>query len=330
MLLALLADIHGNLPALEAVLFDLQRYKPDAVYLVGDQINRCPWHNEVLDLLEDLGWLAIYGNHELIIGRINTPQNQPPFTDPKRFPTLWWTQSQLKEHHLQAIRRLPAEYTIRSESLPEIYLTHGIPGNPYRGILPEDSDAKIWGDLHTWRQLAPGELIVCAHTHRPLQRWLWRKFPEQDGVGDYSAYQGYYHPDEKRERELVRLGDGAGLHEPFRQLLVLNPGSVGMPYNGDPRAQYLLLRAREGKWQPIFRRIEYNRRKLRRAFAESSMHNEIGPEVELHLRTALTGLPWSSDFTFWLSRQPAEVQMDAASAVPIYLSLHGPGRWSFG
>jgi predicted phosphodiesterase len=43
MRLAFLADIHGNLPALEAVLRDLRRHAPDQVYLAGDLVNRCPW-----------------------------------------------------------------------------------------------------------------------------------------------------------------------------------------------------------------------------------------------------------------------------------------------
>ena len=72
MRVAFLADIHGNLPALEAVLRDLAHQAPDAVYLVGDQINRCPWNNEVLDLLaialdtDHLGWRDQIGEAKAI------------------------------------------------------------------------------------------------------------------------------------------------------------------------------------------------------------------------------------------------------------------------
>ncbi|MEZ4582430.1 MAG: metallophosphoesterase family protein [Caldilineaceae bacterium] len=109
--LAFLADIHGNLPALEAVLADVRAQSPDAVYLVGDQINRCPWHNEVLDLLDIYGWPAIAGNHELVIGIIGTPHNYPPFTDRNRFAVLWWTWETLAPRHLRAIRTLPSSST---------------------------------------------------------------------------------------------------------------------------------------------------------------------------------------------------------------------------
>ncbi len=282
MRLAFLADIHGNLPALEAVIADLDRQHVDGVYLVGDQINRCPWHNEVLDLLEDRGWPAIFGNHEYIIARIRTAENIPPFTNHSRFPTLWWTQSKLTEHHLAALRNLPAERNIDIDNLPSVYLTHGIPGNCSRGIFPEDADERIAAILTGVSQ----SYVVCAHTHRPLDRTVgrWR---------------------------------------------ILNPGSVGMPYNGDRRAQYLLLEAYHHDWQPRFRAVDYDWAALEQAFATSKMVEEIGPEAELHLRTALTGLPWSSDFSYWLGLQAHEVQQDLAAAVSRYLTEYGPSNWFF-
>jgi NAD(P)-dependent dehydrogenase (short-subunit alcohol dehydrogenase family) len=73
MRIAVLADIHGNLPALEAVIADLHTQAPDAVYLAGDQICRVPWHNEVMAIVREQGWPGIFGNHEWVIGRIGTP-----------------------------------------------------------------------------------------------------------------------------------------------------------------------------------------------------------------------------------------------------------------
>ncbi|MDQ3247748.1 MAG: metallophosphatase family protein [Chloroflexota bacterium] len=185
MRIAILADIHGNLPALEAALTDVQAQAPDAVYLAGDQINRCPWNNQVLDLLDSLGWPAIYGNHELVIGRLNTNVNPPPFTDRTRFIDLWWTQEQLYAHHLAAIRSLPAERTLHFAGTAPIRLLHGIPGNPFIGLLAEMSDQTI-GDL-----LAPvcEPVIVCAHTHRPLVRKVdrWQVF---NGGSVGASYNG--------------------------------------------------------------------------------------------------------------------------------------------
>src|SRR5688500_2755152 len=100
MRIAVLADIHSNLPALEAVHADLRGMAPDLVLLAGDQVNRCPWPNEVMALIEDEGWPAILGNHELVISNLGTPDGHPLFNDRQRFADLWWTLEELTPEHL--------------------------------------------------------------------------------------------------------------------------------------------------------------------------------------------------------------------------------------
>lgn len=282
MRLAFVADIHGNLPALEAVLADLQQQRPDAVYLVGDQVNRCPWNNEVIALVTDLGWPAVAGNHDLIIGMINTPENRPPFTNRVRFPTLWWTQAQLTEAHLTTLRQWPEELTVTLDGLPAIRVVHGVPGNAFVGILPEDSDEKI---RHFLTGMAE-PILVCGHIHRPLERTV-------------------------------------------DQWQVFNGGSVGIPYNGDPRAQYLLLDAVGQQWVPTFRRLAYDHSPIPQAFITSGMQAAVGAMAELHLRTVMSGEPWTSDFGHWLKFQSPELNNDMVRALALYLEQHGPGRWSF-
>lgn len=283
MRLAFLADIHGNLPALEAILIDLQQQKPDAVYLVGDQVNRCPWNNEVMAITTELAWPAIAGNHDIIVGAINTPQNRPPFTNQIRFPTLWWTQAQLAEQHLVTIRQWPADLQIRWEGLPSIRLIHGIPGNAFVGILPEDNEQKICQVLTDVEE----SVVVCGHVHRPLARQVdrWQLF---------------------------------------------NGGSVGIPYNSDPRAQYLILDAVQQQWIPTFRRIDYDHSAIPAAFMDSGLHAAVGAIAELHLRTVMGGEPWTSDFGYWLRFQTPELNNNMSRAVELYLQEHGPGRWAFG
>jgi len=290
MRLAFLADIHGNLPGFEAVLADLARQSPDAVYLVGDQINRCPWNNEVMDLIDDLGWPAIQGNHELIVGVINTPHNWYPFTKRYRFPILWWTQEHLAARHLHTIRALPEALHIAIDSAPPIFMVHGVPGNPHVGFYPTIPDATI-------QEMLAGidePLVVCAHTHRPLDRQS----------------------------------------EPWR---ILNTGSVGLPYNGDPRAQYLLLDLVFGPegaaWRPTFRQVFYDHSVIPLAYKSSGIQEIGGAIAELALRTLMNGDPWSSDFGVWLRRRPPEQRPDNSAgmdaAVRVYLQECGPGRWAF-
>lgn len=282
MRLAFLADIHGNLPALEAVLADLHTQSVDGVYLVGDQISRAPWHNEVMDLLAEFDWPAIYGNHEWVIGRLGTPDNAPPFTDRERFSTLWWTMETLRLEHLQAVRRLPGELRIENGNAAAIRVFHGLPGNPFGGIFPFTLSEKVVESIRTVEE----GYIVAGHTHRPIER---------------------------------RIG----------RWCVFNGGSVGLPYNGDPRAQYLVLEWDGRAWQPEFRKVEFDRSTMRDAFVRSGMLQAAGATAELHVRTALTGEPWSSDFAWWLHEQPPASYSSMEKAVTTYLARHGPGRWAF-
>ena len=286
MRLAFLADIHSNLPALEAVVADLRDQAPDAIYLVGDQVNRCPWPNEVMDLLAAKGWPAILGNHDWVVGRIHRPELPAFFANRQRFRSMWWTGETLAPHHLDTLRALPAELRIDVADGPPIRLLHGIPGNSFVGLYPEASDETLLAQV----QAVAEPVIVSGHTHRPLAR----------RVGRWQLFNG---------------------------------GSIGLPYNEDPRAQYLLLdsatRKGERVWKPDFRRVGYDRDLLRPAFDRSGMMAATGVMGELHLRTALTGHAYSSDFAVWLRRQPAELQADLDQAVPLYLAQHGPGKWAF-
>lgn len=290
MRIALLADIHSNLLALEAVRRDLRQAAPDAVYLLGDQVNRCPWPNEVVELVSAEGWPAIYGNHDLVVRTLLTPEIIHPFDERPRFRCLWWTAETLTPGNMAALNTWPAERCIELPEGPPIRLLHGIPGNTFAGVTSETPPAgleRVFGEVTE-------PVVVVAHTHRQLDRVLER---------------------------------------PTGRLHIFNPGSVGMPYNEDPRAQYMVLDSvrKEGvvEWQPTFRRVDYDRDALRPAFVRSGMMAELGATAELHLRTALTGHAYSSDFGYWLKDQPREVREDPDAAVPVYLAQHGPGRWAF-
>lgn len=284
--LAFLGDIHGNLPALEAALADLRQQAPDAVYLLGDLVNRCPWNNEVMALLREQPWPSIQGNHDLVIGDLHTPASREPFTNRGRFPVIYWTWAHLESEYIQYLRQLPEELVIAFEGAPAIRLFHGVPGNPFEGIYPETDDATIEETFTPF----PEPVIICGHTHRPLERGVNGK-------------------------------------------VIFNGGSIGLPYNSDPRAQYMLLdlvnRQNGPTWQPVFRQVEYDRSSVPTAFEASGMMAEAGPVSELYMRTVLNGEPWASDFGHWLKQQPAVLRSDLQAAVERYLDQHGPHNWAF-
>jgi putative phosphoesterase len=282
MRIAFLADIHSNLPALEAVRADLQVTTPDVVYVGGDQINRCPWLNEVMELINAEGWPAISGNHELLVRHLSKAEHNQVFEDRRRFADLWWTVANLKPQHLAEIEALPAERLIEVEGAPTILLLHGLKENPFEGLTPDMSDEQIKMKIANIDE----PVIVTAHTHRPLDRVIGNQ-------------------------------------------QVFNPGSVGMPYNGDPRAHYGLLDWDGVRWQPTFRRIAYDLSVVREAFDRLGLFRAYGPLGPLYWQTIETGDPWVSDFQVWLRDQPPIVREDYENAVALYMSVHGPGKWAF-
>ena len=111
--------------------------------------------------------------------------------------------------------------------------------------------------------------------------------------------------------------------------LVLNSGSVGIPYDDDPRTGYLWLEGGLGGWRVEIRRLDYDRDRVESAYAETGLKAAAGPMGEMVLRSVLSGLPWVSDFGYWLRQHENGAHMDMAEAQRLYDAAHGPGRWAF-
>jgi diadenosine tetraphosphatase ApaH/serine/threonine PP2A family protein phosphatase len=116
---------------------------------------------------------------------------------------------------------------------------------------------------------------------------------------------------------------------PVDRWLVVNCGSVGMPYDGDCRAGYAWLASDGGPWRAGLRRVPYDVEAVDAGFASSGLLEEAGVMAEMTRRSVLSGLPWIADFTWWLRDQPADLLADMTAARACYDATHGPGRWSF-
>src|SRR5262245_43011857 len=90
MRIALLADIHGNLAALQTVMVELERLQPDYVVLDGDIINGVPFSTEVIDLVRAQDWAVVRGNHEFYLLDFGTPRAVDGSNDLSRWGQLHW------------------------------------------------------------------------------------------------------------------------------------------------------------------------------------------------------------------------------------------------
>ncbi|HLF90104.1 MAG TPA: metallophosphoesterase family protein [Anaerolineales bacterium] len=167
MKIAVLADIHANLPALEAVTADLEAWRPDRVIVAGDVINRGPRSPECLDFIlekiETAGWQVLKGNHEDYViaqAQLDSLRSGPLF-DVYRHTR--WTFDQL-QGEVAAVETWPDFIHLETPDKSEIRVAHAsMLGNTF-GIFPMMDN----GELSRRVGKPFPTLFCCGHTHYPL------------------------------------------------------------------------------------------------------------------------------------------------------------------
>jgi putative phosphoesterase len=166
---AVLSDIHGVLPALDAVLADPDVVEADRIVLTGD-IAAGPQPGEVLDRLLDLGeravWVRGNADRELVAlargGTIDIPD-----------PIAVWAAAQLRRDHTDWLDRLPHPIVLTIDGFGDVLFCHGTPRNDEEVVLV-DSRLDLWADVLA--ELPGGvETVVCGHTHMPFVRLAHRR-----------------------------------------------------------------------------------------------------------------------------------------------------------
>lgn len=280
--LALLSDIHGNLPALEAVAADIRAQRPDAIYVLGDMVNGCAWSPEALDFVLAQGWPMLLGNHDDAVMQLGAPRMEARYHDRQRYAALWWTRGRLAPRHVAMLEQLPLALPLAYADAPPLRLLHGLPGNFFVGFRPDSPEG--WAIRHLEGVTEP--VVAGGHTHVPMVR-------------------------------------------AFGRWTVINSGSVGAPYDGDPRAGYAWLEGDASGWRAEIRRVDYDLAAVDAGYHASGLAAAGGVLGAMFHRTVMTALPWVSDFAWWLRDQPAEILGNPRLAQQLYDAAHGPGHWAF-
>lgn len=161
---AVLSDVHGVLPALEAVLAEPDVSTADHIVLTGD-IAAGPQPTQVLDLLTGLGdrviWVSGNADRELLEYRRGQRDTIPD-------PIAPWAASQLRQDHLDLLGSLPRSLSLSVNGLGEVLFCHATPRDDEEVVLVDSS-------LDRWKEvfdgLDPGiRTVVCGHTHMPFVR----------------------------------------------------------------------------------------------------------------------------------------------------------------
>ena len=237
MRICVLSDIHGNLPALEAVLAALMPY--DALWQLGDIVGYGPQPDEVVARLAQENAVGVRGNHDsAAIGALDTDA----FNVDAR-TAVEWTAARISPQTRDWLAALP----LRAVDAP-FTLVHGSPRDP------------TWEYVYTapvaracFERFDTSHCLV-GHTHVPLV------FREAGGGVEMLA---------PRDGAVVQLDE---------RRTILNPGSVGQPRDGDPRASAMMLDTDAGTatWYRAPYPIEETRQAMREARLPARLVDRLG------------------------------------------------------
>lgn len=213
MRIAVIADIHGNLTALDAVLADLEDTGADRVVCLGDVAATGPQPRETVARLRALNCPVVMGNTDAASFR--PVHLSPNDEDARRFAEIdAWCTAQLTPEDLAYMRTFQPTLTLPLGHDATLLCFHGSPRNNTEGILATTPDAALARMLAGY----DATTLACGHTHAPFVRR-------------------------------------------YRGALILNPGSVGLPYEltregvrNPPWAEYSIVEWRAGSVNVEMRR----------------------------------------------------------------------------
>ncbi len=270
--IAVLADVHGNMPALEAVIGDLEEQAVDEVLVGGDMVGRGPEGSRVVKRVRELGWPAIGGNHEDYLLAFRRGEIPDEWQRAREWAAGRWMAAELDDEDAEWIDGLPF-----SLDRPGLRLVHGTPQTNRDGIGSWTRDPELAGHLAE----IDGSVLVCAHTHRALVREL----------------------------------DGG---------MVVNVGAVGLPFNGDHRAQYAIFTAGGPYgWRVELRQVAYDLKRIFEIYEATGFLAAGGITARLLRMELEHAAPILVPFQTWAKR--VEADMTSAS-LERFLEVYEPGQ----
>jgi diadenosine tetraphosphatase ApaH/serine/threonine PP2A family protein phosphatase len=236
---AVISDIHGNLHALVTVLEEVESERPDLLWCLGDLVGYGPRPNECCELVRERADLCLLGNHDLLA--LGQTVLEADF-NPDAAAAGVWTRDVLSVEARRFLEGLEPEAEARGAQL-----FHASPRDPvWEYVLSGETALAAL-------ELTSAPLVLVGHSHIPLAIVL----------ADQSLAGG-------------QAPDGTELDLTGGRWL-LNPGSVGQPRDGDPRAAWLLLDLGAGR--ASFRRVPYPVEETQRELRERGLPEPLAARL---------------------------------------------------
>ncbi len=237
MRVAVISDIHANLPALEATAEAIDAEAPNQIWCLGDLVGYGPHPNECCAWAQEQAAVCLSGNHDLgVIGVLPLDDFAGDAAAAAR-----WAQSVLAPGGREYLAGLSSKAVVRA-----VGLYHGSPRDP------------VWEYILSWEAARDAihdsgtDVTLVGHSHVPLA------IPQRDGPEGGHAPAG---------TEI----DLAGTR------WLLNPGSIGQPRDGDPRAAWLLLDLERRR--ASFRRTPYDVARVQEAIRAAELPEALAERL---------------------------------------------------
>lgn len=168
--ITIFGDIHGNLPALEAILADIDAHEQSPLYCLGDLVGYGTFPNEVTSIIRERNIPTIMGNYDQGVG--NSSDDCGCAYTSKEAEALGkrsiaWTNQNTTENNKLFLRQLLANIPLKLDGL-HVLLVHGSPRKINEYLFADRPDAT----LERLLDLADADVLVCGHTHIPYHRVL--------------------------------------------------------------------------------------------------------------------------------------------------------------
>lgn len=166
MRVALIGDVHANLPALEAVLDHARTQDIEAIWNIGDFVGYGAFPNQVVDCLRQARAVSILGNYDLKVLRFEKKRGKwRQKKQAQKFLAFQWTYDVLTEKGREYLGSLPKTRVLQIEDR-RLLLTHASPASVSEHLTPDTPQ----GRLRELASMVPVDLIICGHSHRPFVR----------------------------------------------------------------------------------------------------------------------------------------------------------------
>lgn len=236
---ALISDIHGNFPALKAVINDANAHGVDRLLFLGDYVEDLPFPNECVNMIRSLSNATIIrGNKEDYLTNL-AKENRDTWVS-EQFAPMYWNVNELIEDNFNYLIGLPAEAHIEDDNGYTIYLRHSCP--------------LLFGKNPRIDVFHSSTYPTCA-VGLPMQHDDYLKYSH----GELKRYPSIYNQLFEKQKRISAFGHNhVQWHMNANNSLLVNPGSCGVPCDRNPRATYSILTTSPDGFQVEECRVDYD------------------------------------------------------------------------